>query len=159
MNRRVLVVFSLGLLAACSRSSSSVTTTSQSGAFALQSQGAGRGGEARVALKTQDGAAVTVVSELNYDTHSLSFKQCSVDPGAAAGKSLSVAEPSPGKIRAVLAGNMAPLSAGSEVLRCTFAVAADASAGKTNILVHGESADASFTDSPFSVDGSIEIGS
>jgi hypothetical protein len=158
MKRKVLLFVLAGSLAACSSSTPGTSSSqSQSDGFSLQAQGAGRGGEARVSLKAEGGTAVTIISEINYDTHALSFKQCSV--AAAGGKTLTVGQPSPGRVRAVLAGDLQPLAPGSEVLSCAFSVSSDAAVGTTDVKINGEMSDASFTNHAFSVGGTVQIGS
>jgi hypothetical protein len=113
-----------------------------------------------VALQTLPAASdvVTVVGELNYDTSRLRMKTCTINDAAAAGKSLSFAEPSPGTVRTVVVGNLETLAPSSDLLTCTFSVASDAPDGSVALHVHGEVSNAAFEDRPFSTDGTVMIG-
>lgn len=153
------------LLAACSNSANAPqpqqSQQPQQGGFALQTQAAPGTGEQRVTLRALPaaGTIITVVGQLNYDTTRLMMKGCAVSSaGAAAGKQLTVAEPSPGIVRAVVAGGLKELPEGSDVLTCTFAPAPGAPAGAATIHAEGNVADMSFVDRPFAADGTVNVG-
>lgn len=150
------------LLAACSNSGNApVSQPSQQGGFALQAQSAPGAGEQRVTLRALPtaGTIITVVGQLKYDTTRLTMKGCEVSSaGAAAGKALNVAEPSPGLVRAVVVGGLKELPDGSDVLTCTFASAPGAPPGPVTVRAEGNVSDMSFVDRPFVAEGTVNIG-
>jgi hypothetical protein len=134
---------------------------SGNGIFSLQSQSAAPGGEARVSLRPSDtaGSIVTVISELDYDTAQMQMKKCELSASnASTGKALQVAEPSPGVVRAVLAGDLAPVPLGADLITCTFAVPSNAAKGTVAVHAHGEVSDTTFEDRSFTVEGTVVIG-
>jgi hypothetical protein len=155
-----VVLASFALLAACSSGGGTSAPQAQQGVFGVKAASAAPGGEARVALHTlpSAGSVVTVVGELDYDTSRLRATGCTVNDAAAAGKSLSFAEPSPGMLRTVVVGNLEAIATSSDLLTCTFSVAADAPHGPTVVRVHGDVSDAKFEERPFSVEGTVMIG-
>jgi hypothetical protein len=150
------------LLAACSNSANTpLPQQPQQGGFALQSQSAPAAGERRVTLRALStaGTIITVVGQLNYDTTRLTMKGCEVSSaGAAAGKQLNVAEPSPGLVRTVVVGGLQALPEGSDVLTCTFAPAPGAPAGPVTVRAEGNVSDMSFVDRPFVAEGTVDVG-
>ncbi|MFQ5668142.1 MAG: hypothetical protein ACE5I7_17140 [Candidatus Binatia bacterium] len=166
MRARSSVIAVVAILAGCSNGGigSGAAVRPEQGVLAVQARGAAPGAEAQVQLKVLPGAGpiVTIVSELNYDPTRLTMQRCSIDPtigaGTAAGKSLHVAEPTPGVIRTVVEGGLAALPAESGVLHCAFTVAPQAGAGPTAVRVHGEVADTTFEDRAFSAEGTVVIG-
>jgi hypothetical protein len=153
------------LLAACSNSANAPlpqqSQQPQQGGFALQAQSAPGAGEQRVTLRALStaGTIITVVGQLNYDTTRLTMKGCEVSSaGAAAGKQLNVAEPSPGLVRTVVVGGLQPLPDGSDVLTCTFAPAPGAPAGPVTVRAEGNVSDMSFVDRPFVAEGTVDVG-
>ncbi len=163
MDRRTLVIIvSMLALAACSGGSngSASAPQTQQGIFALQSQAASAG-EAKVSLHTLSsaGTIVTVVSEFNYDAQRLHMKNCQLNPAIGdgqTGKALHVAEPSPGVLRAVVAGNLDAIPQPGDVFTCTFSVSG--SAGPVTVQAHGEVSDTTFEDRTFTTQTSINVG-
>ena len=159
--RRAHTLFVLvALLAACSRAANQSQPSTLPSELALQAQPAAPGHDTRVSLHAAStaGPIVTLVGELNYDTQRLAMKSCAIDEKTSAGKALHVAEPVPGTVRAVLAGTLDPLPPAAELLVCTFAVAADAPDGPTTVRAHGEVADTTFEDRPFTTEQIVQIG-
>jgi hypothetical protein len=168
MDRRLVGVLVAGLtaLAACSSGSTSTSSGQKTGQgiFALRAQPAAPGGETQVALHTLDsaGSVVTVISEFDYDAGQLQLKGCVLNPVIANAKpnpkALNFAEPSPGVLRAVVAGSLEPLPQASDVFTCTFAVAAGAPSGALNIQAHGDVSNASFEDRTFATNAAVTVG-
>lgn len=115
-------------------------------------------GEVEISLRAlaEAGPVVTVIGTLEYDAARLRLTGCRSDAGSP-GKQLQVRELEPGVARAVLAGSLEPLPAGSQVMNCRFAVAA--AGGTTVVRAHGEVADLSFEDRPFRLEQSVRLGS
>jgi hypothetical protein len=161
MNRHIVIgLAALALLAACSSGEKSTSQNPEQGVFALQSQPAAAG-EARVSLRTlaAAGPIVTVISEFNYDPARLHMKTCDLNPAIGdgkTGKALNVAEPSPGVLRAVVAGTLDALPQTGDVFTCTFS--ASGSSSPVTIRAHGEVSDTTFEDRTFATEGTVNIG-
>ena len=107
------------------------------------------------------GPVVTIIGELNYDSARLKMTNCGINPdigeGSKTAKVLHLAEPSPGLIRAVIAGTLEELPKAADVLACDFAVQPNAPTGPTIVRVHGQVADTTFEDRSFSAEKTIVI--
>ncbi len=129
----------------------------------MQNETALAGQEVRLNVRAVADAprVVTMIAEMEYDAARLTTRGCEISPGigekTAAGKSLSVLSPTPGLIRAVLAGSLQPVPGNTDVFSCTFAVAAGAPAGAAPVRLHGEVADAAFADYAFVADANVII--
>jgi hypothetical protein len=150
----------LALLVACSSGEKSTSQNTEQGMFALQSQPAAPG-EARVSLRAlpSAGPIVTVISELNYDPARLRMKACELNAAIGDGnngKSLHVAEPSPGVLRAVVAGTLDALPQTGDVFTCTFS--ASGSSGSVTVRAHGEVSDTTFVDRTFATEATVNVG-
>jgi hypothetical protein len=161
MDRRIVICLAtMALLAACSSGENSTSQSTGQGAFALQSQPAAPG-EARVSLRAlaAAGPIVTVISELDYDPARLHMKGCELNAAIGdgkTGKALHVAEPSPGVLRAVVAGTLDSLPPTGDIFTCTFT--GSGSSGPVTVRAHGEVSDTTFTDRTFVAEGSVNVG-
>jgi hypothetical protein len=158
MNRHIVIgLAALALLAGCSSGEKTTSQSTGQGVFALQSQPAAPG-EARVSLRAlpNAGPIVTVISEFNYDP-ALHMKACELNAAIGdGGKALHVAEPSPGVLRAVVAGTLDALPQAGDVFTCTFS--ASGSSGPVTIRAHGEVSDATFVDRTFATEATVNVG-
>jgi hypothetical protein len=160
MKRHLVIgVAALALVAACSSGENRTSQSAGEGMFALQSQAAAAG-EARVSLRAlaTGGSIVTVISELNYDPTRLRMKACQLSPalgGGNGGKTLYVAEPSPGVLRAVVAGTLDALPEPGDVFTCTFSASGSS---PVTVRAHGEVSDTTFQDRTFAAEGTVNVG-
>jgi hypothetical protein len=139
--------------------------------FDLEAEGGPPGGEARVRLRSlpTSGTIVTVIGELNYDPQRLRLKHCDLNPiiphrqtspdrELLDTKSLYVSEPTPGVLRALVAGGIDPLPPTSELFTCTFGVRVDAPEGPVAVRAHGDVSSPTFDDRNFAAAGEVVIG-
>lgn len=164
--KMLVPVAAMALLVGCqsgggnSPAGSAQTSSSQ---FALRTSSAPAGGEARVTLHSAAaGPYVTLIGELTYDANRLTFKDCTlgsdVHTSSGVGNTLNVFQPSPGLVRAVVAGGLEPLPQATDWFTCRFDVAAGSPRGTAAVSLRGNVADTNFTDETFTVDGSVTVG-
>jgi hypothetical protein len=148
-----------------------VEETGEPPIFALEAEGGPPGGEARVRLRSlpTSGTIVTVIGELHYDPERLRLKHCDLNPiiphrqtspdrELLDTKALYVSEPTPGVLRALVAGGVDPLPPTSELFTCTFGVRVDAPHGPVEVSAHGDVSSPTFDDRNFAAAGEVIIG-
>lgn len=149
------------VLAGCQGGGSTATGSGQ-GVFALQAQGAPRGGEARVTMRSlrSAGSIVTMVGQLSFDADRLTVTGCEIAPNVAqtvGAKALHWAQPKPGTVRAVVVGGLDALPAETDVLTCTFAVKADAPRGALTVRADGDVSDTTLQERGYTAETTLEV--
>jgi hypothetical protein len=165
MKRHIGLLAIVTVLAACSQSENTAVQPAsqpQQGGFALQSESTGGAAQVTLSASAAAGTIVTLIGQLNYDTSRLTMQNCEIGAdigaGTAAGKTLYFKEPTPGVIRAVVAGGLQALPPAADVLTCTFAAAPGAPAGPVTVRAQGNVADMSLKDRPFVAEATVDVG-
>jgi len=162
MHRGFLVTITTALVLAGCQGGGGTATGPGQGVFALQAQGAARGGEARVTMRSlpSAGAVVTLVGQLSFDADRLAVTGCELAPkvtDVVAAKALHWAQPQPGTVRAVVVGGLDALPAETDVVTCTFTVKADAPRGTTTVRADGDVSDTTLQERVYTAQTTLEV--